>query len=177
MLRSLRFAVPLVTAAVLAAGAVQPAAAARTSNAADARLASQVLVSLNAVRAQHGLVAVVPSASLAAAAQQHSLEMATAGYFAHASHDGTAFWKRIQRYYPSTHSSYWSAGENLLWSSPDVDANQALQLWLASPEHRANILTARWRQIGISVVHADSSASTFGGGPVTFITTDFGVRR
>ena len=45
------------------------------------------------------------------------------------------------------------------------------------PEHRANILTARWRQIGISVVHVGSSGSVFGGGPVTIVTTDFGVRR
>jgi uncharacterized protein YkwD len=47
---------------------------------------------------------------------------------------------------------------------------------MASPEHRQNILTARWREIGISAIHSDSAPGTFGGRPVTVITTDFGVR-
>jgi uncharacterized protein YkwD len=177
MLRTLRLAAPLVAAAALVA-AVQPAAAApQTAAQADAQLAVQILGSLNAVRAQHGLRPVVTSPALTAAASQHSLEMASAGYFAHESQDGTPFWKRVQRYYGSAHRSYWSTGENLLFSAPDVDATQAMQMWMASPEHRDNILTARWRQIGISVVHVDSSGSVFGGGPVTIVTTDFGVRR
>src|SRR5207245_10612759 len=133
---------------------------------ADAQLAVQLLGSLNAVRAQYGLRPVATSPALAAAARQHSLEMASAGYFAHESQDGTPFWKRVQRYYGSAHRSYWSTGENLLWSAPDVDSTAATQMWMASPEHRKNILTAEWRQIGISVVHADSSGSVFGGGPV-----------
>jgi uncharacterized protein YkwD len=46
-----------------------------------------------------------------------------------------------------------------------------------SPEHRANILTPRWREIGISAVHVASAPGTFKGLEVTIITTDFGVRR
>src|SRR5262249_61612581 len=41
---------------------------------------------------------------------------------------------------------------------------------------RHNILTGRWREIGIAAIHADSAPGTFGGGPVTVITTDFGAR-
>jgi uncharacterized protein YkwD len=178
VLRTLRFAAPLILAAAALSATVQPAAAAPQVTAqADAQLADQVLGSLNAIRAEHGLRPVVASSGLAAAAREHSREMAAAGYFAHASHDGTPFWARIQRYYPSTGTAYWSTGENLLWSDPELDATRAMQMWMASPEHRENILTARWRQIGISVVHMDSSAAVFGGGPVTIVTTDFGVRR
>ncbi|HEY8646643.1 MAG TPA: CAP domain-containing protein, partial [Gaiellaceae bacterium] len=68
-------------------------------------------------------------------------------------------------------------GENLLWSSPDVDPAGALQLWMSSPEHRANILTARWRQIGVSAVHYAVAPGTYKGLEVTIITTDFGIRR
>jgi uncharacterized protein YkwD len=46
-----------------------------------------------------------------------------------------------------------------------------------SPEHRANILTAEWRQIGVAAVHVDSAPGVFNGQPVTIITTDFGYRR
>ena len=69
--------------------------------------------------------------------------MGADGYFEHNSHDGTAFWKRIERWYGSGGYGYWSVGENLLWSSPDVEPAGALELWMDSPEHRANILTAR----------------------------------
>jgi uncharacterized protein YkwD len=140
-------------------------------------LESGVLVELNKIRAQHGLQPVKISARLTAASEQHSKEMGLAGYFEHNSHDGTAFWKRIGRWYASKGFGYWSVGENLLWSSPDVDPAGALQLWMNSPEHRANILTPRWREIGISADHFAAAPGTYKGLEVTIITTDFGVRR
>jgi uncharacterized protein YkwD len=140
-------------------------------------LESGVLSELNRIRAEHGLKPVTVSARLTAAATQHSTEMGAAGYFEHSSHDGTAFWKRIGRWYTSDGYGFWSVGENLLWSSPEVDPAGALQLWMNSPEHRANILTARWREIGISAVHVAAAPGTYKDLEVTIITTDFGVRR
>jgi uncharacterized protein YkwD len=102
--------------------------------------------------------------------------MATRGYFAHESADGTAFWRRIQRNYSSSGRSAWSVGENLVWEAPELDAAEAIRLWMASPEHRANILTASWREIGISAFHAETAPGAYSGGPVTIVTTDFGVR-
>jgi uncharacterized protein YkwD len=140
-------------------------------------LESGVLSQLNKIRLQHGLQPVKISARLTASAAQHSREMGADGYFAHNSHDGTAFWKRIGRWYGSNGYGFWSVGENLLWSSPQVDPVDALQLWMDSPEHRANILTPRWREIGISAVHVAAAPGTFQGREVTIITTDFGVRH
>lgn len=140
-------------------------------------LESGVLQQLNKIRAQHGLVPLTISARLTAAADQHSQEMGADGYFQHNSYDGTAFWKRIGRWYGSSGYGFWSVGENLLWSSPDVDPAHALELWMNSPEHRANILTARWREIGVSAVHVQAAPGTYRGLDVTIITTDFGVRR
>jgi uncharacterized protein YkwD len=140
-------------------------------------LDSGVLAQLNEIRAQHGLVPLKLNARLTAAAADHSRQMAADGYFEHTSADGTAFWKRIGRWYPATDFSYWSVGENLLWSSPGVDAAGALKLWMDSPEHRANILTARWREIGVSAVHLARAPGVYQGLEVTIITTDFGVRH
>jgi uncharacterized protein YkwD len=140
-------------------------------------LESGVLSDLNKIRAQHGLQPVKISARLTASAAQHSKEMGADGYFEHNSHDGTSFWKRIGRWYGSSGYSYWSVGENLLWSSPQVDPAGAMQLWMNSPEHRANILNARWREIGISAMHFASAPGTYKGLEVTIITTDFGFRR
>jgi uncharacterized protein YkwD len=140
-------------------------------------LESGVLRQLNAIRADHGLGALRPSLRLNAAAAQHSREMAADGYFDHNSFDGTSFSTRISHWYPTAGYRRWSVGENLLWSSPTVDPGGALDLWMGSPEHRANILNPRWREIGIGAVHSTTAGGTFKHLPVTIITTDFGVRR
>ena len=103
--------------------------------------------------------------------------MAQRGYFSHDSANGTSFDKRIARFYSLSGKHYWSVGENLLWSSPDVSASSALDMWLNSPEHKKILLTARWREVGLSAVHMISAPGTYGGREVTIVTADFGVRR
>jgi uncharacterized protein YkwD len=160
-------------AAAVVPGAVQSAAESRTSMAA---LQNGVLAQLNGVRAAKGLRSLTISPALSAAARQHTSEMLADGYFEHKSFNGTDFSQRIVRFYAPSSSRRWSVGENLLWSSPDIRAKKALELWMASPGHRANILAPGWREIGIAAVHADSSVGVYGGGAVTVITTDFGTR-
>jgi uncharacterized protein YkwD len=147
----------------------------RTLAAAD-QLESGVLVELNAIRRAHGLIPVRLSHPLSAAADAHSRSMGRYGYFEHESRDGSAFWKRVQRYYAARSYGTWSVGENLLWSSGNVDASDALKLWMESPAHRANILTARWREVGLSAVTVPGAPGIYGGRDVVIITTDFGVR-
>ena len=117
------------------------------------------------------------SVGLNAAARQHSEEMGTKGYFDHPSANGTAYWKRIANYYSSTNYTYWTVGENLLWSSPTTSAAAALKMWIGSPEHRKNMLNPNWRNLGVSSVHVTRAGGVYGGSPVTIITTDFGARR
>lgn len=165
---------------VVLAALVGPSTAAPSSSRrvlALSSLEAGVLQQLNQIRAQHHLVPLVLSGPLTVASKQHSAEMGADGYFEHQSHDGTAFWKRIGRWYPQSPFHYWSVGENLLWSSPDVDASRALDLWMNSPEHRANILAPRWREVGISAVHLTAAPGTYDGLAVTIVTTDFGVRH
>ena len=159
-------------AAVLTSGAL---ASPRSPAATLSQLESSVLGDINAFRAQHGLATLRLSTQLTAAARGHSQQMAHNGYFAHESADGSAFWKRLKRFYASAH--YWSVGENLLWSSPDIDGARALRLWLASPEHRTNLMNPAWREIGVSAVHVAQAPGVYGGQDVTIVTTDFGVRH
>lgn len=175
-LRALRLAAVLL-AMLVTAGVTTSAFATTRSETQLATLNHQVLAAINAFRVEHHLVPLVESPRLARSAQQHSLEMGSDGYFAHPSANGSAFWKRIQHYFSSRNFSYWSVGENLLWSSPDVSATTALQMWIASPEHLRNLLAPGWRQIGISAVHVVDAPGVYHGLPVTIITTDFGVRR
>jgi uncharacterized protein YkwD len=150
---------------------------ARRNVAARNGLERGVLVEINVLRRKHGLATLRPNASLRAAADAHSSAMAARGFFAHESADGSSFWKRVKRFYGSGGRAYWSVGVNLLWSSPDVDAAGALRMWLNSPPHRKNLLTGRWREVGLSAVHVDAGPGVYKNAPVTILTADFGVRR
>jgi uncharacterized protein YkwD len=159
--------------------ATVPAALAAPSRPAVALspLERAVLVDINTLRAQHHLAKLSFNPQLTTAARVHTEQMAKDGYFAHESADGSAFWKRVQRYYASSPGRSWAVGENLLWSSPDIDSRGALRMWLASPEHRKNLLDPRWREIGVSAVHVEHAPGVFGDRDVTIVATDFGVRR
>ena len=165
------FALVALAFAILAV----PAPAAEISSA--AALENAVLVEINKVRGIRGLAPLRLNVRLDGAATSHSRAMATFGFFSHASRDGSDFSTRIARFYPSKRYGYWAVGETLLWSSPDVDAAAAVQMWMDSPGHRRVLLGARWREIGLSAVHAASAPGTFDGREVTIVTADFGVRR
>jgi uncharacterized protein YkwD len=165
-----------VTLALLC-GVVAAPAAVQARRSALTSLESGVLAQVNVIRARHGLVPLRLSARLTEAAAEHSEQMAVDGFFNHDSANGTAFWKRIGRWYGPSGHGYWSVGENLLWSSSQVGSRAALELWMSSPEHRANILSPKWREIGVSSVHVASAPGVYRGREVTIITTDFGVRR
>jgi uncharacterized protein YkwD len=175
-----RIVASALAAVTLASAAAAPAGAHSNSHVGAASamraLESRVLVDINRVRAAHGLGPLRASPRLSAAASQHSREMARRGYFSHDSANGGAFWRRIEHFYPSAGYRSWSVGENLLWSSPDVDAAGAIKMWMGSPEHRANLLNASWREVGLSAVHADSAPGTYHGLGVTIVTADFGAR-
>ncbi|HET8528365.1 MAG TPA: CAP domain-containing protein [Gaiellaceae bacterium] len=174
-MRAARILAGLLLAAVL----LVPAAAAAPvrSERALTPLESGVLADINAFRRSHRLAPLRLNARLTAAARAHTVQMAHDGYFSHDSADGSSFWKRIQAFYASSPWTYWSVGENLLWSSPNVSPKRALAMWLASPEHKKNLMNPAWREIGVAAVHEAAAPGVFKGLDVTIVTTDFGVRR
>ena len=153
-----------------------PAAPVETRAHADRALATEILRELNAFRLRHGRAPLRSSRGLATAAASHSQAMARLGFFTHESHDGSPFWKRVHRSYPVAGFRGWIVGENLLWATT-VTASRAVAAWARSPGHRANMLSRRWREIGISAVRASAAPGVYGGRDVTIVTTDFGVRR
>jgi uncharacterized protein YkwD len=141
-----------------------------------ARLRSGLLAQVNAYRLAHRLGPLRVSPALTAAANAHSTQMARLGYFSHDSANGSSFSSRVATFYSPRGYRSWTVGENLLWGSPDVGAARALKLWLASPPHRANLLSPRWREIGLVAVHARSAPGVYGNAPTTIVTADFGTR-
>jgi uncharacterized protein YkwD len=166
---------PANQAAPSRAGA-QQASTSRSARVSLSALESQLLGKINVTRGRHGLRPLRISARLTAAANQHSASMAEKGYFSHDSANGGSFFKRIASFYSYRGYSSWSAGENILWSSPDIDPAGALHLWMNSPEHRANLLNRSWREIGLGAVHTANAPGIYRGGEVTIVTADFGFR-
>src|SRR6478752_8461582 len=65
-------------------------------------------------------------------------------------------------------------GENLAWGQADYGSPlHTLQMWLNSPPHRANLLSSRWRDLGIAV----QRGHMFGRDGVALWVMEFGRRR
>jgi uncharacterized protein YkwD len=152
-------------------------ARAATTTSVSVALAQLVTAQINLVRRSHRLPRLVVSAQLAQAGREHARQLALAGYFSHDWSDGTPFGSWIRRFYPVGSARRWSAGENLAWATPEVTARQAVEMWLASPEHRRILLDRSWRQVGLGAVRAEGAGGVYGGQSVVILAAEFGIRR
>ena len=120
-----------------------------------------VLEAVNAARKAHGLQPLHLDAKLTQAARAHSSDMLQHDYFAHGNFSG-----RMAAFHVSLHT----AGENLAWGTGSAgEAGVVVQEWLASPEHRANLLAAGFSRIGIGLARG----TFLGLGGATVVTADF----
>lgn len=99
----------------------------------------------NEARSSAGIASVAPNAALRGAAQAKADDMIVRQYFAHEGPEGESPWSWVNQ----SGYRYVAAGENLAIHYTTAEAlNQG---WLASATHRANILDARFKDIGIGV--------------------------
>ena len=105
----------------------------------------------NAERIKNGLRPLIWSDSLAAVARAHSEDMAHNGYFSHTGLDGSSPWDRLAR----AGIQYWNAAENICagYSTPEA----AVNAWMNSSGHRANILNGSLTHLGVGVAYLDNS--------------------
>jgi uncharacterized protein YkwD len=123
--------------------------------------ATSLLQAVNQTRVAHGLRPLKVDTTLVRAARSHSTEMLRGNFFAHGDFHGRMV---------AFHVAGPVAGENLAWGNgPYASASAIIAEWLASPEHRANLLHAGWTRIGIGLARG-----TFqGSGGATIVTADF----
>ena len=102
-----------------------------------------VLALINQQRAGAGCAPLTAQPQLRAAAAAHSRDMAERNYFGHKSPDGSTPRKRVrqQGYAGGRLAENIAAGQ----STPE----KVVAAWMASPQHRANILNCRFRETGI----------------------------
>ncbi|MFN8223300.1 MAG: CAP domain-containing protein [Gaiellales bacterium] len=132
---------------------------------------------INLVRRENGLRPLLGSKALAGAAESYSRTMLRDGFFSHVSPNGVGFAQRIRQRYSPNGFRRWAVGENLLSSSGPISAKQVVALWMASPAHRANLLSPTFRQMGIGAVHQVAAPGVFGGKSALVVTLDLGTRR
>ena len=107
---------------------------------------SDVITLANSARAKDGLPLLTENDKLAAAAQNKASDMLKNDYFAHTSPDGVTPWHWVEK----AGYQYKAAGENLAINFDT--AKEQHSAWMKSATHRANILNAQYREIGVAVV-------------------------
>ncbi len=120
-------------------------------------LERQAFEGVNRERAARGLPALAWNERLAAIARAHSRDMARRDYFDHVSPDGLHPRDRVK----GAGLDYREIAENIA-SNRNVDrpARTAVEGWMDSPGHRANILNPRVAETGMGVA-ADEDGSLY----------------
>ncbi|MFL6206361.1 MAG: CAP domain-containing protein [Acidimicrobiales bacterium] len=134
------------------AGAVEAETARSAGDVHDDLAGAQRLAALvNSERTAHGLPVLAIHAHLSGIAQAHSREMAAAGQIWH---NDDLFTREVRA----------QLGAGVLGENVGLDGNDDLadshSMYMASPDHRANILDARFTAMGIGVSVADGIVYT-----------------
>jgi uncharacterized protein YkwD len=143
----------------LIAAFLEPAEAVAASSTAYVK---HLLVAVNAARASNGLAPLSVESHLQVAAGTHAVQIATTQRLDHSSPDGTPFDVRIERAGFRGHLM----GENL---AVGFSAAGCVRAWMKSPEHRRNLLSTQFTQIGLGATNG-----SYQGHRAFWVTVDLG---
>jgi len=114
-----------------------------------------ILGAVNAARAEAGLSLLAENSLLSQAAQTQADDIAYNYVYSHWGSDGSSVAQRVAR---TGYAAYPAVSENWVSSS---GATAAMQWWMNDYIHRANILTAKWLEIGVGVTAKSSGEIIF----------------
>lgn len=124
----------------------------------------QVVSLINQQRALGGIAGLTVNSSLTGAARAHSQDMATTGVLSHTGSDGSTPFTRMIAY----GYSFVAAAENIYSGNGNYNTpSSAVSGWIASDDHRGNIMDATYLDIGVGYWCI---------GGVGYFTADFGRR-
>lgn len=119
----------------------------------------------NEKRIQVGLSPLTLDSTLSQAAQAKGADMLNKGYWAHAAPDGTQPWV----FFTNFGYKYRYAGENL--ARDFSSAGSAVEAWMNSASHRENLLSSKYKEVGIGVIEGNLA-----GVDTTIIVQFFGTK-
>ena len=129
----------------LTLGCALPAAPAHAGSATQDRVERAVIKKVNSIRAHHGLRGLRRSRGLARAADVKAIEVARTAVLSHSSPDGTPMPTRVRRYVRAR-----AVGETVGYVPTRTrQASAIVRAWMASPSHRAALLSPRFRRAGV----------------------------
>ena len=108
---------------------------------------------INNARQDAGLKPLIHSTELANSAKAKVIDMVQKDYFAHTSPDNTQPWDFVR----NAGYNYKSVGENLAKDEYKKE-QQVVNDWLASPDHRAVIMSSKFCDVGVAIVKAKQFA-------------------
>lgn len=113
-----------------------------------ANMETQVIEQINQVRRQQGLSELRFNEKLAIVARRYSEKMAEKNFFSHTSPEGDTMVERVR----AEGVYYIMIGENLFkGTNLSQPVSIAVDGWMNSPGHRANILRPEYRETGVGV--------------------------
>lgn len=140
------------------------------------RVRAATLCLIGMARAANGVPQLRETADLDAAAQAHTDDMIARGYFGHVGSTGLDLLDRIVATGYAAVGDLLRAGENIAAGSDSLATPAAtVATWMASPEHRANILDPSFTDTGLGVVAALPASLGIGGSGATY-TQCFGAK-
>ncbi len=135
---------------------------------------------VNRVRTAHGLRGLRANRYLLGVASSQVSSMISWDYFSDVRPSGqTPFALVGVTRYPA-HSASFAVGQNIAWGTGSyASPRHIVAEWMASPAHRAVILTSKYRDAGVAVTDAVPGVVRSAGAPRTGATyaMEFGVRR
>jgi uncharacterized protein YkwD len=127
---------------------------------------SGLLAGTNSARAANGMAPLSLNGQLNSSAQAKAQDMANKNYWAHVSPDGTQPWY----FFDQAGYVYIRAGENLAYGF--MSSQGAVDGWMNSPTHRANIL-GDYQDVGFGIVNAPDYQSN---GQQTIVVAHYGAK-
>ena len=131
----------------------------------EQRLLRQVALLTNNERTSRGLPPLKLQENLSAAASWMAQDMAARSYFAHTDHEGRSIDPRLPAF---GYGGYSFIGENI--AAGQESPESAVADWMRSPNHRENLLSPDYSEIGIG--YANRPDSPYG----SYWVQDFGSR-
>lgn len=139
-------------------------------------LATRCLI--NQERVKRGLSRLKQNKALQSSSDWQAEDMLSHSYFDHARAHGPDFVDRVLKFGYANEASGYEIGENIAWASSSIATpKQMVQMWMASPPHRENILTKAFRDQAVSALWSDGGTGgdyAKSGGPFVIYVNQFG---
>ncbi len=134
----------------------------------SASMEVQLYNAINDVRKANGCPALQLSSELSTAARAHSTDMAYNDFYEHSGSDGSDAAARVEQA-----GYHWMKVSEIIAAGP-MSVDEAVQVWMNSPLHRAKILKCDLQDTGIGFVYLESDPGTVSWH--SYWTVDFATR-